>query len=57
MDESREFPQFHHRIGFDGTFVSVCMVCFVTVAEGEEESDLEAEEHGHTCDPEEVECY
>jgi hypothetical protein len=46
--ESRRFP---HRSNEDGTFDSICPVCFITVANAAREEDLAAFECGHVCDP------
>lgn len=48
-------PHFAHRPNPDGTIDSICSHCFFTVATKQWESDLEAEERKHICDPEELE--
>ena len=42
---------FTHRLQPDGSFSSICPVCFETVGREENELDLLPAEHSHTCDP------
>jgi hypothetical protein len=42
---------FTHRLTQDGSFESVCPVCFETVGRQEQEEDLLGVEHFHVCDP------
>ena len=43
--------RFPHRENDDGTFDSICPVCFRTVAHGQLEAELEEAERKHICDP------
>lgn len=43
--------KFIHRINQDGSIDSICRDCFVTVATAKSTTDLEREEHVHTCEP------
>jgi hypothetical protein len=43
--------KFIHRINQDGSIDSICRDCFVTVATAKSATDLEREEHHHTCEP------
>jgi hypothetical protein len=40
-----------HRTRYDGSFDSICLTCFATIANSRVESDLTAYETNHTCDP------
>lgn len=42
---------FIHRMVPDGSFESICPVCFETVCRQEQEEDLARAEHAHACDP------
>jgi len=42
---------FIHRTDPDGSFESICPVCFETVCLQEREEDLARAEHAHACDP------
>ena len=42
---------FSHRLNPDGSFSSICPVCFATVGREEKEADLVRAEHFHACDP------
>ena len=42
-----EFP---HRHNIDGSFDSICPVCFLTVATMQAENDLTAAEQRHKCE-------
>jgi hypothetical protein len=44
-------PLFAHRDNADGTIVSFCRKCFMTVASSQWEADLERAESKHKCDP------
>lgn len=44
-------PLFVHRDNEDGTIVSFCRKCFMTVASSQWEADLERSESSHKCDP------
>jgi len=46
MDSRRAFP---HRSNSDGTFDSICTICFMTIATTEFEADLAASERKHVC--------
>jgi hypothetical protein len=48
---SSNHPIFVHRHNADGTIVSFCRKCFVTVASSHRESELERAESNHQCDP------
>jgi len=43
----RTFP---HRLNRDGSFDSICLKCFATVASAIIESELKVREKMHTCD-------
>ena len=43
----RTFP---HRLNRDGSFDSICLKCFLTVANTVLETELKARENIHTCD-------
>lgn len=43
--------RFPHRQNKDGSFDSVCTVCYATVASVEEERQLAVHEAAHKCDP------
>lgn len=45
---------FPHRDNCDGTFDSICPVCFRTVAKKKSESDLQAVEREHVCNEEDL---
>jgi len=40
---------FPHRRNRDGSFDSICLKCFATVASHKTEKELEAEDKGHVC--------
>ena len=42
---------FTHRLAPDGSFESVCPVCFELVGCQKDEGDLVRAEHAHECDP------
>jgi hypothetical protein len=42
-------PTFPHRRNPDGTFDSICIQCFATVATGSVEAELKAAESAHAC--------
>jgi hypothetical protein len=44
-------PHFPHRQKDDGSFDSICTVCFVMVASVIDESELALHEEAHICDP------
>ena len=41
----------HHRLNRDGTFDSICIHCFATIASRPREEDLELAERDHVYDP------
>ena len=43
----RTFP---HRLNRDGSFDSICLKCFATIANTITETELKARENIHTCD-------
>lgn len=43
--------EFAHRTNPDGTFDSIRLKCFVTIATTRQEADLEDAERNHVCDP------
>jgi hypothetical protein len=49
--------QFVHRLNDDESMDSICRDCFLTVATGQSESDLEREERNHHCDLSLLERY
>jgi hypothetical protein len=44
------YPHFPHRCNSDGTFDSICIECFQTIATTAEEGDLAQRESFHFCD-------
>jgi hypothetical protein len=44
-------PHFPHRQNRDGSFDSICTICFATVATVIGESELARHEEAHICDP------
>jgi len=42
--------QFAHRTNIDGTFDSICLTCFMTVAHADVEEELNSSEYVHLCD-------
>ena len=42
---------FIRRLNPEGSFESICPVCFETVGGQDEEEDLARDEHAHACDP------
>ena len=44
-------PHFPHRKNDDGSFDSICSVCYATVASADNESELPPHESMHKCDP------
>lgn len=44
-------PQFPHRLNADGSYDSICTVCYSTVASADKEIDLAVPESAHRCDP------
>jgi hypothetical protein len=52
MSEHSWASAFTHRHNPDGTFDSICMRCYRTVAEGRIEEQLTAEEKWHICNAE-----
>jgi len=46
-----DLPQFPHRHNVDGTYDSICVRCFVTIAHVSIEAELTEFEASHTCDP------
>jgi len=44
-------PHFPHRNNRDGTYDSICSVCYVTVASVENEPELAVHESAHRCEP------
>jgi hypothetical protein len=51
MSPSAEKPQqFFHRVNANGTFESICTVCFQTVGDEELEPNLAPLEQSHVCD-------
>jgi hypothetical protein len=47
---SQPKPAFPHRYNRDGTYESICSVCFLTIATVRDESELALSEAGHVCD-------
>lgn len=47
----RDHWTFTHRLNPNGSFESICPVCFETVGRRENEEDLLRAEHAHVCDP------
>ena len=49
--------KFIHRINEDGSIDSICRDCFVTIATARTQSDLQAQERQHSCEPMILERY
>ena len=49
MPALRDTP-FPHRRNPDGSYDSICVVCFATVGSSKTEDELEIAEQDHTCD-------
>lgn len=50
--------KFAHRKNRDGSFDSICLKCFITIDNGNEEEDLDVAEYIHVCDVElSMHCY
>jgi len=45
--EKRRFP---HRYNADGSYDSICTVCFITIAKARDEQELAQSEAEHVCD-------
>ena len=45
----REESDFIRRINLDGSYTSICRICFLTAAAAKSTRDLEAEEARHIC--------
>ena len=43
-------PGFQHRLNASGSYDSICIRCFTTVAKAQKESELAGHESAHTCD-------
>ncbi len=43
-------PAHPHRQKFDGTFDTICLLCFATIANARVEADLAEHESDHACD-------
>jgi hypothetical protein len=39
-----------HRANYDGSFDSICLLCFATIANSRIEAELTTPEMNHTCD-------
>jgi hypothetical protein len=50
MDDS-ETPDFPHRINADGTYESICILCFATVAAAQNLAELRDRHKVHVCQP------
>ena len=48
---NRTSGRFPHRKNDDGTFDSICPVCFRTVARAHREEELTESERNHSCEP------
>jgi hypothetical protein len=46
-----QIPFFPHRLNRDGSYDSICLTCFATVANAKEAADLDVLDQGHVCDP------
>lgn len=55
--QSKPYARFVHRENRDGSFDSICVECFATVATGSTESDLAQPESRHTCNAADRERY
>jgi hypothetical protein len=43
-------PRANHRRNTDGSYDSICPICFITIATAQRARDLEEPERAHTCD-------
>lgn len=43
------FPRYPHRLNADGSFDTICHLCFRTLGKAEKEEDLAALEQAHVC--------
>lgn len=50
-------PRFPHRLNRDGTFDSICRVCFATVASVVDEAELAHHEAAHVCSRPDLDKY
>ena len=50
-------PKFAHRENANGTFDSICLRCFRTVATARSESALREKEQQHACDLEDLHAF
>jgi hypothetical protein len=48
---SAQLPSYLHRVNGDGTFDSICIRCFDTIASAKTEEDLATTELEHRCPP------
>ena len=46
-----QIPFFPHRLNRDGSYDSICLTCFATVANTREVADLDVHDQSHVCDP------
>jgi hypothetical protein len=44
-------PSFPHKLNADGTYLSICTLCRVTVATAKTEAELARHDQSHECDP------
>jgi hypothetical protein len=54
---SRPNSSYKHRTNKDGTFDSICLCCYRTIATAHDESLLETAESGHQCKEADLERY
>ena len=40
-----------HRLKMDGTFDSICLICFQTIGNADQQDELSTPEHNHVCAP------
>ena len=50
MRDDLEIPFFPHKLNRDGTYDSICLQCFATVATAPVSSDLDRYDLEHKCD-------
>jgi hypothetical protein len=46
-----QIPFFPHRLNSNGSYDSICLTCFATIANAREVADLEVYDQSHVCDP------
>jgi hypothetical protein len=49
--QATQIPLFPRRRNLDGSYDSICLTCFATVANTSEVADLDVHDQNHICDP------